>query len=309
MESTIPPLNPAITTQELVKRVYSRSHEEREGAEELLLNGHPERTDALLEVVGRENKKKAKRFGFFACGFLGAFILLMVLIEAALSGDGPNIGGFGYPMWMAAAGAAAYFAPTKLQKRAARALAASDDVRAVPPLIEALDKQDSGTRSAAIAALTRLLPRLRADHEKLLTHDQMTILRDQMAKAPSPDFTAAALKAVEQIGDDRFLETVRNWAQGKGGARKSPQLRDAAAACQPLLEARVERQKAGKTLLRAASANPADTGSLLRPAESGTIEPETLLRPAVTRVASEAPVQVDSAVEEDVVPVGRGYPD
>ena len=270
----------------LITAIYEGSREERREAERLLLDGSPERTDALLEVLKRENKAKTRRFVVFAVGFTAAFIGLMVLLDASLSGDGPNIGGFGYPMWMAAAGIAAYFAPTRLQKQAAKALSGSNDIRAVPPLIEALDKQDSATRNEAVRALKGLLPLLRANHEDMLTDHQLNILRDQINKGDK-EFAPAALKAVQQIGDERFLSTVKAWADGKGAAKKSVILKEAAAECLPFLETRIERQKVSHTLLRAAVSESEDPSALLRAAGAHGSDAATLLQPSYLESTSD----------------------
>ncbi len=274
------PMDGSISPDALVRSVYEGSSEERRAAEFALLDGKPERTDALITVVQRENKKKPARFGWFAAGFLVVTLLIFLLFTTLVSGKA-NIGGFGYPMWMAAAALAATFAPTGLQKRAARALSETDDIRAVPLLIETLDKQDSATRSSAVKALTRLLPQLRANHDDMLTDAHLNTLKEQMAKAEDKEFTGASLKALTQIGDERFLDLVKSWSDGKGAGKKNTQIRESSRETLPYLEERIERQKAGKTLLRATSADLANSDSLLRPAASAPESPpETLLRSA-----------------------------
>ena len=287
-----------LTPDDLVRRVYEGSPDEKRAAEALLLDGRPERTDALIAVVQRENKKKPARFGWFVAGFVALTIAIFILLTVTLT-DRPNIGGFGYPIWMAAAALAATFAPTKLQKRAARALSESDDIRAVPLLIEALDKQDGATRAAAVKALTRLLPQLHASHDDSLTDAHLNILLAQMAKADDKELTSASLKALTQIGDERFLELVKSWSEGKGAAKKNAQLRDSAKDVLPYLEERIEKQKAGKTLLRAASADSADSDSLLRPAATAPeSQPDTLLRPVDSDSAQHGSIIAISAEPE-----------
>jgi hypothetical protein len=268
-----------ITADELIRRIYEGDRDSRMAAERILLDGRPERTDALIAVLARENKKKVVRFGWFAAGFTILFIAVIGAITGLLSGDF-NIGGFGYPMWMGAAAVAAYYAPTKLQKDSARALAASSDLRAVPLLIEALDKQDGATRAEVTRALIRLLPQLRADHGNLLTEPQLKILRDQTVKAENKEFSVASLKAVRQIGDEVFLDLVKSWSDGKGAAKKSELLKNEARDCLPFLEENIQRSKSGKILLRPASASDA-ADSLLRPVTASVEADSSMLLRAV----------------------------
>ena len=102
-EPPVVTLPAVIATDELVGRVYDGSRVERREAELLLLDGRPERTDALIAVVQRENKKKTRRFAYIAGGVVIAFIVVIGGIGALLSGKGANVGSFGYPLWMAAA--------------------------------------------------------------------------------------------------------------------------------------------------------------------------------------------------------------
>jgi len=91
----------------------------------------------------------------------------------------------------------------------------------------------------------------------------------------------SALKGLEQVGDESFLETVESLAQGSGWG-SDPDVQFAAANCLPSLKQRAENERLRHDLLRAASASGAvDSSGLLRAADSnGHTEPAELLRPA-----------------------------
>jgi hypothetical protein len=239
----------------------------------------PDTTAELLAIVQRENKKKGWRFIVAIGLILGLFIAGHYAVKLLLPRFPKPIFGLYY---LAAAGLAAYFAPTRLQKRATKALAHCDDVRAVGPLAEALDKQDNATRDLAISALERLLPRVQAADADFLTDHQLDCLHKALTDDKARSLQPALLKAIGQIGDERFLETVEALARGEGEAKKRTAVRDSAEQCLPLLKERVNRQRAPRTLLRPAeSASGADKEVLLRPAgNSSSVAPADLLRPA-----------------------------
>ena len=89
-----------------------------------------------------------------------------------------------------------------LRKRTARfaQLAQRDDIRVVGPLAEALRSWDREAQEIAEAALIRLLPRLRAEHDVLLTPDQRKTL-NRALRGRNELLALAILKALKHIGD------------------------------------------------------------------------------------------------------------
>ncbi len=180
--------------------------------------------------------------------------------------------------------AAVAFSPA--HKNAARLLAKYDDIAGAGPLVEALEIPDKGVRTAVRAGLTGILPRLRASDAPRITPDQRKILRAQLTIRPlskhDPEtrpFVVATLTALEQVGDETFLEPVERLAAGTGLGLYDD-VRIAAESCVPALRQRIENIRHSSDLLRAASSDhgaPAD--ELLRAAaSSGYADPSMLLR-------------------------------
>jgi hypothetical protein len=243
-------------------------------------DGKSEHIAELLATVERENRKKSWRFGVAVVLIMAAMFGVYLILKWTWPRM-PKFPSFGYLYYLAAAGLAAYFAPTRLQKRATRELAECDDVRAVGPLAEALDKQDGATRGIAMKALQRLLPRLKESDADMLSERQLECLREAMTKKDAPALLPSLLVAVGQVGDESFLENVKSLADGKGHAKKDPAIRAAAQSCLVPLKERVEREQAPRTLLRPAEETGAPGQSLLRPAgHAPGADPAELLRPA-----------------------------
>jgi len=121
----------------------------------------------LIAILERENKKKPRRF---AAGVAVTYaIIIAISIPLHMTGIVGSV-------WMLAVAGGAGFAPTALQKRAARWLSEVNDLRAVGPLAESLDKQDSGTKKLAINALIRLLPSMQHSDYGLITDNQRKLL-------------------------------------------------------------------------------------------------------------------------------------
>jgi hypothetical protein len=93
------------------------------------------------------------------------------------------------------------------------------------------------------------------------------------------DYSLAVLEMVLHSEDIEALPTVQQLQRAH-----NPQIRAAARACLPVLAARSERARAGKTLLRGSSA-PEGIDTLLRPAASGA----SARAHQLLRVAAEAP--------------------
>lgn len=170
-----------------------------------------------------------------------------------------------------------------------------DDVRAIGPLLDAGSL--SGVpriRETAWTALIALLPRMKSSDAALLNSRHRLILRNLLFAAYTPvDIAVAVLKAYEQIGDSRDLPVVERlatgqsphqvpqWAQDKHHRAwiQDSRVREAAAACLPLLQARLGQIKDPETLLRAASRTDLPDSTLLRAAqERSEVDPQQLLR-------------------------------
>ena len=196
---------------------------------------------------------------------------------------------------------------SKAHKSAALALAKFDDVAGIGPLIEALEMQDKDVQQAVRESLTRMLPKLHSSDAGLLNPSARRILRSTIAVQsprgriasnrpigsvtkdallgprfvglPDGQFVVSALKGLEQVGDETFVETVENLAQGQGYGYDAD-VRIAAERCLPYLKQRAENERLKHDLLRASSADCShDSESLLRAAQSnGHTEPAELLR-------------------------------
>ncbi len=131
-----------------------------------------------------------------------------------------------------------------------------------------------------VAACKSLLRTVRADHEVLLTREQMRFLLE-LLKAPyygDVGLQLAILKALEQIGDETAVPIVAQIAETRQW-RDVHTVRAAARECLPFLRLRAQQQQAAQTLLRAS-------------ANSETVIPEMLLRPATATSAECAPEQL-----------------
>ncbi len=163
-------------------------------------------------------------------------------------------------------------------KNAALKLAEFDDLRSVGPLLEILDSDSAQVKQVAAESLKRLLPRLQASDGSLLNEEQRRML-GELLESKDTDCVCAALKAIEQVGDEKHLEKVQKLAEMNAKKPHQERIREAAKACLPYLTHKVENDRMAKTLLRASSA--ADTGDvLLRPVDYiPDHAPQELLRP------------------------------
>ncbi len=139
-----------------------------------------------------------------------------------------------------------------LRKRTARfaQLAQRDDIRVVGPLADALRSWDGEAQKIAEAALIRLLPRLRAEHDILLSPDQRKSLHRSL-RGKNEALALAILKALKHIGDAESLVCVTRMVYERSRSGIDSRLQEAAIESLPALRERVEEQKAVATLLRA----------------------------------------------------------
>src|SRR5262249_22274138 len=139
----------------------------------------------------------------------------------------------------------------RTRSRAMEMLASLDDLRTIGPLLDSLTFAVGVNRYLLVARLTDLLPRLRASDSHLLRQSQRRILYEALSLGDfqqETDLLLAILKALEQIGDAQSLPIVERLASGGSGSRREQQVREAARACLPFLQAQIERQRLSETL-------------------------------------------------------------
>jgi hypothetical protein len=170
----------------------------------------------------------------------------------------------------------------RTRSQAMEKLAALDDLRAIGPLLEALTFAVGVNRYLLTARLTDLLPRLRASDAPLLNQSQRRILYEALSLGDfqqETDLLLAILKALEQIGDAHALPIVTRLASGSSGSKREQQVRAAARACLPFLQAQIKRQRLSETLLRANPSPDAEHELLRAAAATEETAPQQLLRP------------------------------
>jgi hypothetical protein len=171
-------------------------------------------------------------------------------------------------------------------------------VRAIGPLIDAWHLGDMKTREISMAALSELLPLMKAEDAALLTPSQRVRLCHQLGfQVENPlhkdirvlfqpaddrkiDFHVAILQAFGQVGDSNAIPVVTPLAAREPRTQGEKRIHEAATACLAALLLRREQARSSETLLRSSQPSAADPNTLLRPAEgSGETAPAELLRP------------------------------
>jgi hypothetical protein len=230
-----------------------------------------------MAVEKRQRSSRQKRIIAFVTVFLAVAVSMAIFEHNAHMFN--IIGAFG-GMIVAA------MAFTTAHKSAAKALAKYEGIEGVSPLLEALEIPDKDVHRSVTECLTRVLPKMHASDSDLLTADARKVLRKQLAATPKSDdryksdqFVEATLKALEQVGDESFIEWVERLAEG-GGYGNSFTVREAAKECLPALRQRAENDRLSHDLLRASAATASrDPDELLRAAESaGATDSSALLR-------------------------------
>jgi hypothetical protein len=265
--------------ERLSKQLESKKAEEFTVAETQLQQLSLQQLIGLIGWEARARKKRQKKMIFVFAGYFAFMLALSIMTHH-----------FGH-VWMFTnmigilAGAAA-FKPS--HKIAAKALAKYDDITTVGTLVEQLEIRDADVQAALYEALTRLFPRLRASDARLLNKEQRRILlKNLRIGLPTRNsetavlFYVAALKALEQVGDETFLPLVEDLSEGRGASVYSPTIQKAAQECLPYLRQRAEFEHARHELLRASAPDHTqDAEVLLRPAEDrGVTRADELLRP------------------------------
>jgi hypothetical protein len=171
---------------------------------------------------------------------------------------------------------------TEKHRMLAKKLAKLNDVRCIDRLTEALEWPDPNIRQYAIAALTRLLQRVRATDNVLRTPRQRGNLHRMLTPANAnrhEKFMLAILKALEQVGDDTSVPPVKQLAEALATSPAQRRVCTAARECLPALQLRAANHQSSHTLLRASSATSTAVEMLVRPANGAMItEQEQLLR-------------------------------
>lgn len=233
--------------------------------------------EELLGILAEERRKSLKkrknvRIVLAIYGLM--FCLLVLLAMFRHVNISSFIGAFSGTTGMIAG----MYAVSEKQRKGVQALAAFGDVRAVPPLITALEYNDKNMKAVAADALPGLLSRLQASDAFLLTPEHHAILNrvlknDLSMKMPvATRLRVSVLQALQQVGDVSSLPLVAELAEGKGKAAGQPEVQRAAQECLPFLQMRAENQRLNHTLLRASDGNVTPVAMLLRPAsdQSGT---------------------------------------
>ncbi len=285
---------PNIEAALLTKHLASRNTEERESAQQVLKQMSLETLLPMLEQEAQKRKCKLRRMKILF-GVYGGTVLLLLLIFALRGGDHWSQFPWQlFQMFSILTPVIAVAAGATLHKNATEVLAKQEDVRAVGPLAEALSLQDKNVYAIAAGALIRLLPRMQASDATLLNDDQRACLHRQL-KGKNTELIQAILKAFEQVGDSKAIPFVEKLSEGEGAAAKDRRIREAAIVCMPFLQAQAERERAARTLLRAASSPDDPSTLLLRPAQGVTeVDASRLLRPSVPETAQNA-MEVDAS--------------
>jgi hypothetical protein len=273
--------------KEFLERLGSLDEIERQQAETAIEEMGEEGIEKLLAVVQSEAEKRRKQKRMqrlFLQAVLGiyAVILTAFVVRGVLTSDWDfeSFGSFFFFITLFGGAAAA----SQLHKNAACLLAKHDDIRAVGPLAEALEIEDGDIRAVCRETLTRLLPRLQASDGGLLSPEQRDNLNQTLKKASlkqDTEFILAILQAWQQVGDEKALPHVERLGQLKNNSEAGQRVREAAQACLPFLQERVEKARQAGTLLRPAESPNNFADSLLRPAPGAACaDPQLLLRPA-----------------------------
>ena len=228
--------------------------------------------EELLDILAEERRKslqKRKNSKIILAIYASIFCLLMALVAVG------HVNAHGFSGLSGFIGViAGMYAVSEKQRKGVQALAAFEDVRAVPPLITALEYNDRNMKATAADALPGLLPRLQASDAFLLTREHHAILNRVLKGDVGMKATVAirlrvsVLQALQQIGEESSLPLVAEMADGKGKAAGKPEVRRAAQECLPFLNLRAENLRLNHTLLRASEGNVTRSEMLLRPASS-----------------------------------------
>ena len=133
-------------------------------------------------------------------------------------------------------------------------------------------------RAAAGARLRKYLPLLNEETASLLNaHDRRALYK--ALRGQNTELISLVLQVAPLLGDACALPYVQHLADGKGTARKHPELQAKARSVLPNLQARVALSSSTAGLLRASQPPPTPPEELLLPAEAhNATDPTELLR-------------------------------
>lgn len=255
----------------------------------LLEQTGPRGIERLLDEVKAEADKRRERrrprwvikYGLIA---LAGYIALIALVHLALGEKAKyTMGGITNAFIIPIVSALAL---SQFQLNAGRALSHLGDPRAVGQLAELLDGSDRKTRRLVVDALTRLMPKLEPERRDLLDERHRRHIARAMVRKDQPDFTRAAIEALDRIGDAECVESVRLIATGQAAVSNDEAVRAVAEAALPGFERRAQAARLAATLLRPAEAPGEEM--LLRPAHGPDETPEAMLvRPAEPGTSSD----------------------
>ena len=237
-------------------------------------------TERLNEIMARAKRAKRRFWKGYILGsvcFISASFVISIPIWRR---DSP------FPaltLWLLGAGISIMLLSAATLSRQspkfdADELARIGGVQAIPALFAALTLPFGAKNKPVLAALTTLLPQMKASDAHLLTPATRRIFHSYLANAISgalphcryDAFFVALLKALEQTGDSSAIPTVARLARMRGRTRRITVLRQAAIDCLPMLQANCGEVETARTLLRASHSEDARPDTLLRPASAST---------------------------------------
>lgn len=173
-----------------------------------------------------------------------------------------------------------YVCPPTYRRYLLEALGRTSDVRAIPHLLAALSETRLrwGDIDIARAALLRLLPLVEFQHINLFAGDGRIHLHN-LVKDYDSRLQIAALKALEQVGDESSIAVVQEIVWHPELYPRFRKLQEAAESCLEYLKTHASRAENAQMLLRA-SHYTEHQDELLRPARDADDTPvNELLRP------------------------------
>ena len=274
-----------MTRDDAIRALENKDERARRIAMAALENQGESVGDVILERLRLESAKRKKKQRVLKW-IIGGYSVMLALFVGVWVALGISTGRWSEFPWQAfqvlnfvgifAGGSAA----TQFQKSATEIIARFDDVRYIPPLVEALGYNDKNMLEIARRALTTLLPRLTAADAGKLEEGHRHVLQKWLLDRRYPEFARAILRALEQVGDERDLPSIQKLAQREAATLTEIEVKQAALGCLPYVQQRADLNRAANSLLRPSSSADED-GSLLRPAESlPNSAVDVLLRPA-----------------------------
>lgn len=156
------------------------------------------------------------------------------------------------------------------------------DVRFIGRLADLLEWPDPEVQAAAVGALTRLLPAVKASDTVFHSAGQRAALYGQLVPAKAgrhSEFLIAILRALEQVGDAAAVPHVLHLANAQPVSARERRVCDAASECLPYLQERARLSDSSNMLLRASSAAWTGADTLVRAADATPAsDPGELLR-------------------------------